>query len=75
MANPVRGAEEDEQRGHVLGELARLGEAARRLWNRLADGAPLREVARALNLSYDAVKRRRQLFAKLRACLGKKHGA
>jgi RNA polymerase sigma factor (sigma-70 family) len=76
MANPVRGAEEDEQRAHVLGELARLGEAAGRLWDLLADGVSLREVARALNLSYGVVKRRRrQLLVKLRAFLDQKHDA
>jgi RNA polymerase sigma factor (sigma-70 family) len=74
--DPARGAEEDELRAHLLGELARLDGPTRRLWGLLAEGAPLREVARVLNLSCDAVKRRRRkLFAHLRASLGKAHGA
>jgi RNA polymerase sigma factor (sigma-70 family) len=75
-ADLVRGAQEGELRARLLGELARLGGPAHRLWELLAGGASLREVARVLNLSYDAVKRRRrQLFAKLRASLGGEHGA
>jgi RNA polymerase sigma factor (sigma-70 family) len=73
---PVRGVEEDELRASLLGELGRLDGPTRRLWDLLAGGAPLREAARVLNLSYDAAKRRRRrLFAKLRASLGKKQGA
>jgi RNA polymerase sigma factor (sigma-70 family) len=72
----IRGVEEDELRASLLGELARLDEPTRRLWDLLAGGAPLREAARLLDLSYDAAKRRRRLLlAKLRASLGKKHGA
>jgi RNA polymerase sigma factor (sigma-70 family) len=75
-ADPVRGAEEGELRARLLGELARLGGPAHGLWELLAGGASLREVARVLNLSYDAVKRRRRkLFAQLRASLGAGHGA
>jgi FixJ family two-component response regulator len=51
-------------------ELDRLGGRARELWDLLVRGMRLREIAAALDLSYDAVKRqRRKLIAHLRACL------
>ena len=52
-------------------ELDRLGGRARELWDLLVRGMRLREIAAALDLSYDAAKRqRRKLIAHLRACLG-----
>jgi RNA polymerase sigma factor (sigma-70 family) len=73
---PVQGVEEDELRARLLEELVRLDGPTRRLWDLLAGGVSLREAARVLDLSYDATKRRRRLlFAKLRASLGKELGA
>jgi RNA polymerase sigma factor (sigma-70 family) len=68
---PQRGMERDELMARLQEELDRLGGAARGLWDLLARGVGLREVAAALGLSYDAAKRRRRkLIAHLRACLG-----
>jgi RNA polymerase sigma factor (sigma-70 family) len=73
--DPVGRAEQGELRARLLGGLGRLGEPSRRLWDLLAEGARLREIAALLNLSYDSVKRRRrELLAKLRASLGKGPG-
>jgi FixJ family two-component response regulator len=63
--------ERDELMARLHQELDRLGGRARELWDLLVRGVGLREVAAALDLSYDAAKRqRRKLVAHLRACLG-----
>jgi FixJ family two-component response regulator len=63
------------ERGELMArlhqELDRLGGLARELWDLLVRGMRLRQIAAALGLSYDTAKRqRRQLIARLRACLG-----
>jgi RNA polymerase sigma factor (sigma-70 family) len=66
-----RGMERDELMARLHHELDRLGGRARELWDLLLRGTRLREIAAALDLSYDSAKRqRRQLIAHLRACLG-----
>jgi RNA polymerase sigma factor (sigma-70 family) len=68
---PQLGMERDELMGRLHQELDRLGGRARELWDLQVRGMRLREIAAALNLSYDAAKRqRRELIAHLRACLG-----
>jgi FixJ family two-component response regulator len=52
-------------------QLEQLGPLACEMWELLAQGVPLRNIAHALKISYDTAKRRRrQLFADLRASLG-----
>jgi RNA polymerase sigma factor (sigma-70 family) len=69
-SNPLRSAEEGELRACLHRELGRLGEDDRELWDLLAAGTPLRKVAAALGISYDAAKRRRRkLLAWLRGSL------
>ena len=64
--------EQDELMARLHQELDRLGGLARELWDLLVRGMRLREVAAALDLSYDAAKRqRRKLIAHLRGCLVK----
>jgi len=68
---PQRGMEQDELMAPLRQELDRLGGLARELWDLLVRGMRLREIAAALDLSYDAAKRqRRKLIAQLRARLG-----
>jgi len=68
---PQREMERDELMARLNQELDRLGGLARELWDLLVRGMRLREIAAALDLSYDAAKRqRRKLIAHLRACLG-----
>jgi RNA polymerase sigma factor (sigma-70 family) len=68
---PQRGLERDELLARLDQELDRLGGLARQLWDLLLRGMRLREIAAALDLSYDAAKRqRRKLIAHLSACLG-----
>jgi RNA polymerase sigma factor (sigma-70 family) len=63
---------EEETRASLDQALARLGKADRGLWDLLAVGTALRRAASALGLSYDAAKRRRRkLFARLRASLNR----
>jgi RNA polymerase sigma factor (sigma-70 family) len=63
--------EHDELMARLHQELDRLGGRARELWELLERGMRLRQIAAALGLSYDAVKRRRRkLIAHLRANLG-----
>src|SRR5262245_9155328 len=70
--NPLTSMEEAEVQSRLRQELAALGAADRGLWDLLAAGTPLRQVAAARGISYDAVKRhRRKLLAHLRASLGK----
>jgi RNA polymerase sigma factor (sigma-70 family) len=65
---PQRGMERDELMARLHQELDRLGGRARELWDLLVGGMRLREIAAALGLSYDAVKRqRRSLIAHLRS--------
>ena len=65
---PQRGMERDELMAQLHRELDRLGGRARELWDLLVGGMPLREIAAALGLSYDAAKRqRRSLIAHLRS--------
>jgi RNA polymerase sigma factor (sigma-70 family) len=72
--DPQRGMEQDELMSRLRQELERLGGLARELWDLLVRGVRLRDIARTLELSYDAVKRhRRALLARLRACLGKEY--
>jgi RNA polymerase sigma factor (sigma-70 family) len=64
------GAEGGEDRARLGRELAGLGEADRELWDRLAAGMPLRQVAAAFGISYDAAKRRRRkLLTRLKTSL------
>ena len=68
---PQRGMERDELMARLHGELAKVGGLSRDVWDLLARGVRLREIAAALGLSYDAAKRqRRKLIAYLRASLG-----
>jgi RNA polymerase sigma factor (sigma-70 family) len=68
---PQRGMERDELMARLHQELDQLGGRARELWDLLVRGMRLREIAAALDLSYDVAKRRRRkLIAHLRACLG-----
>jgi RNA polymerase sigma factor (sigma-70 family) len=62
--------EEGELRSRLAQELDQVGAVDRLLWDLLAAGTPLKRAALALNLSYDAVKRRRQkLIVHLRISL------
>ena len=73
--DPQREMEQDELRTRLRQELERLGGLARELWDLLVRGVRLRDIARTLDLSYEAVKRhRRALLARLRACLGTQVG-
>jgi RNA polymerase sigma factor (sigma-70 family) len=59
-----------ENRLRLESALDRLGEQARRLWDCLASGMPLRDIAREQGISYPQAKRqRRQLLAHLIAQL------
>src|SRR5262249_51940683 len=61
---PQRGMERDELMARLHQELDRLGGLARELWDLLVRGMRLRDIAAALDLSYDAAKRqRRKLIA------------
>ena len=69
---PQRGVERVELMARLQQELDRLGGRARELWDLLVRGMRLREIAATLDLSYDAVKRRRrELLAHLRARLNR----
>jgi hypothetical protein len=64
------GVEEGELRSRLAQELDQVGAVDRLLWDLLAAGTPLKRAALALNLSYDAVKRRRRkLIVHLRISL------
>ena len=68
--NPLTRAEEDEAQARLRQELGRLGAADRELWDLLAEGIRLRQVAAALGISYDVAKRRRRnLLARLKLAL------
>jgi RNA polymerase sigma factor (sigma-70 family) len=68
--DPVGTAEGHEAQARLERALGRLDAGARRLWERLAGGTPLRAVARELGVSYDVAKRaRRRLLAALAAQL------
>jgi len=68
--NPLTRAEEDEALARLRQELGRLGAADRELWDLLAEGIRLRQVAAALGISYDVAKRRRRnLLARLKLAL------
>jgi RNA polymerase sigma factor (sigma-70 family) len=68
---PQRGTERDEMMARLHQELERLGGLARDLGDLLLVGMRLREIAAALDLSYDTAKRlRRKVIAHLRARLG-----
>jgi RNA polymerase sigma factor (sigma-70 family) len=68
--NPQHGLERDESMARLHQELDRLGGLAPLMWDLLARGMRLHEIAAALGLSYEAAKRRRRkLIAHLRACL------
>jgi RNA polymerase sigma factor (sigma-70 family) len=67
---PAKALERQEDHQRLLSALDRLEESDRRLWDRLAGGAPLRDIAEELGLSYPQAKRqRRQLLARLVAQL------
>jgi DNA-directed RNA polymerase specialized sigma24 family protein len=73
-AAPGQRLEGQELWGLVHTKLAQLGATAREMWTLLAQEVPLRSIAQTLNISYDAAKRRRRhLFAQLRATLGKEY--
>jgi RNA polymerase sigma factor (sigma-70 family) len=70
FADPLALMERGELRARLERELDRLSPLARRLWDLLAQGVPLRRAAAALGLSYDAAKRRRRkLLARLKSSL------
>src|SRR5262249_1557204 len=70
VADPLPRMEQGELRARLECELDRLSPLARRLWDLLAQGVPLRRVAAALGISYDAAKRRRRtLLARLKSSL------
>jgi RNA polymerase sigma factor (sigma-70 family) len=70
--DPRSEIEQGELMARLHQELDRLGGLARRLWDLLVSGKRLREIAAALDMSYDAAKRqRRKLITHLKACLGK----
>jgi RNA polymerase sigma factor (sigma-70 family) len=64
--NPTSALIGKENRLRLESALDRLGEQARRLWDCLASGMPLRDIAREQGISYpQAKRRRRQLLANL----------
>jgi RNA polymerase sigma factor (sigma-70 family) len=64
--------EQGERMARLHQELDRLDGRARRMWDLLVSGKRLREIAAALDMSYDAAKRcRRKLITHLKTCLGK----
>jgi hypothetical protein len=70
LASPLALMEKGELRALLERELERLDPSARRLWDLLVRGEPLRRAAVALAVSYDAVKRqRRKLLARLKSSL------
>jgi RNA polymerase sigma factor (sigma-70 family) len=69
-SDALQGAEEEELRTRLDQELGQASSVDRQLWELLAAGTPLRRAAVALNISYDAVKRRRRkLIVRLRISL------
>jgi len=69
--DPRSEMEHGELMAHLHQEVDRLGGLARRLWDQLVSGKRLREVAAALDMSYEVAKRqRRKLLAHLKACMG-----
>jgi RNA polymerase sigma factor (sigma-70 family) len=69
-ALPEREVEGGEVRAFLHRELGGFSEIDQTLWDLLAAGTPLRQVAQALNRSYHQVKRHRQkLIARLRCSL------
>jgi RNA polymerase sigma factor (sigma-70 family) len=70
LAGPLALMEKGELRARLERELERLDPSARRLWDLMARGEPLRRAALALAISYDAAKRRRRkLLARLKSSL------
>jgi RNA polymerase sigma factor (sigma-70 family) len=68
--NPASALLGQENRMRLQSAIDRLGDQARRLWDCLASGMSLRDIAREQGLSYPQVKRqRRQLLAALLAQL------
>jgi RNA polymerase sigma factor (sigma-70 family) len=68
--NPASALVWQENRLRLESALDHLGEEARRLWDRLTSGMPLRDIAREQGLSYPQAKRqRRHLLAHLVAQL------
>jgi RNA polymerase sigma factor (sigma-70 family) len=75
-ADAVQEAQEPALRARLLQQLAQLDGPARRLWDMLAEGVPLRKIAVVLNVSYDTAKRRRRkLLANLRSSLAENERA
>jgi RNA polymerase sigma factor (sigma-70 family) len=73
--NPASALIGQETRRRLESALDRLGEHARRLWDCLASGMSLRDIAREQGLSYPQAKRqRRQLLANLIAQLRGQRG-
>jgi RNA polymerase sigma factor (sigma-70 family) len=58
--DPAQIAEEMESLNHLHQTLSGLDNDSGRLWERLAEGASLRQIAAELEVSYDTVKRRRR---------------
>jgi len=74
--NPASALEREEDQMRLQRALDRLDEEARRLWERLASGMRLRDIARRQGISYPQAKRqRRKLLAKLVAQLREKSKA
>jgi RNA polymerase sigma factor (sigma-70 family) len=70
-SSPLLGAEWGELMTCLREALAGLGQPAQELWELLREGKSLREIAAELHLSYGVVRRRRRtLFAALRAAVG-----
>src|SRR5262249_42799268 len=58
--NPAPALERKEDQMRLQRALDRLDEEARRLWERLASGMRLRDIARQLGMSYPQAKRQRR---------------
>ena len=58
--DPATIAEEKESINRLQQTLSSLDDESGRLWQLLAEGTSLRQIATALDVSYDAVKRRRR---------------
>jgi RNA polymerase sigma factor (sigma-70 family) len=72
FSDPLAQMEQGERRARLERELDRLSPLARQLWDLLAQGLPLRGVAAALGISYDAAKRRqRKLLGGLKSSLAR----
>jgi RNA polymerase sigma factor (sigma-70 family) len=69
-SDPVEALAQQEETARLHRALERLDEPMRRLWQELANGKTLPQIAREQDISYDRVRRQRQrLLAQLAAAL------